>query len=75
MIITRRSAAARYSTDAVAQDVRDFIAPSARFESQPAAAPNASSTINLALLYPSIFGAASQASRRVWNPRAALGTV
>jgi hypothetical protein len=75
MIITSRFAAARFSTDTVAQNVRDFIAPSARFESHPAAAPNGSSNLDLAFLYPSIFGVAPQIAQRARNTRTALASI
>jgi hypothetical protein len=75
MIITTRSTAARYSTDIVAQNVRDFIAPSTRLESHPPAAPNGSSNLDLAFYYPRIFGAAPRTAQAVRSARTAFGTI
>jgi hypothetical protein len=54
MIHSRRSAA-NYGTDAVAQSVRNFIAPGAPRQNRSAAAPSAPAPLDLACLYPNIF--------------------
>jgi hypothetical protein len=54
MIHSRRSAA-NYGTDAVAQSVRNFIAPGAPRQNRSAAAPSAPAPLDLARLYPNIF--------------------